>query len=463
MEAAAYQELLRPLVEGRRVVLVGGPVSAWAAPAALLRQLGAEAILVVGTEGQGAGAPPADVEWVSVGGGAPTVHESIRRAMALVRDPPQAVQDAVSSFDPEAGALTIGSFLTEVPEMLGRPFLAWRRPEWIALEDKTTVDALWDRAGVERAPSLVVALERNALARATHAIDAGAGVVWAGDASRGWHGGAELTRPVRSRDDADFVFDAFAGRCREVRVMPFIEGVPCSVHGIVYPDYVVAVRPVEMVCLRRHDVPGFFYAGCATFYDPPDATRDQMRAATQRVGDELRASVGFRGAFTIDGVAGSQGFVPTELNPRSGGGLNTILRAMPSLPVQTLLDALVGGVNLAYDPRELEDLLVTTADKSRAGGTWAVVDTVPVTAERRGLVGGADGWRWAGDETPSAELLSGGHGANGFVRLAADANRTPVGPPFGPAAAAFWEFADRELGTRIGPLEPYDARVRSSR
>ena len=318
---------------------------------------------------------------------------------------------------------------------------------------------LWDRAGIERAPSLIVPLERDALARAARAVDAGAGTVWAGDASGGWHGGAELTRPVRSPEDAELVFRSFAGRCRQVRVMPFIEGVPCSIHGIVYPGYVVAVRPVEMVCLRRRGEPGFFYAGCASFYDPPDATRDRIRDAARRMGDELRSSVGFRGAFTIDGVAGADGFVPTQLNPRSGGGLNIILRAMPELPVQLLLDALVGGVELVYDPRALEELLVRSADESRAGGTWAVVDTVPVTADGRGLVGDADGWRWAGAEAPSGQLLSGGHGANGFVRLAADPHRTPVGPPFGPAAAAFWEFADRELGTRIGTLEAYGPQV----
>ena len=39
------------------------------------------------------------------------------------------------------------------------------------------------------------------------------------------------------------------------------------------------------------------------------------------------------------------------------------------------------------------------------------------------------------------------------MRLAAESDRTPIGPPFAPAAAAFWAFADRELGTGIGPLE----------
>ena len=49
-------------------------------------------------------------------------------------------------------------------------------------------------------------------------------------------------------------------------------------------------------------------------------------------------------------------------------------------------------------------------------------------------------------------VTAGESGAGGFVRLAADSDRTPVGPSFAPAAAAFWAFADRELGTDIGPL-----------
>ena len=51
-----------------------------------------------------------------------------------------------------------------------------------------------------------------------------------------------------------------------VRVMPFLEGVPCSVHGIVLPDGTAALRPVELVTLRRGT--DLVYAGCATFWDP---------------------------------------------------------------------------------------------------------------------------------------------------------------------------------------------------
>ena len=66
-----------------------------------------------------------------------------------------------------------GSFLTESPTLVGRPFVAHRRPEWVALEDKTTVDALLDRAGVARAPSIVVAV--GEAAATWRRLDVGAG------------------------------------------------------------------------------------------------------------------------------------------------------------------------------------------------------------------------------------------------------------------------------------------------
>ena len=81
-----------------------------------------------------------------------------------------------------------------------------------------------------------------------------------------------------------------------VRIMPFLEGIATSIHGIVLPDGVVALRPVEMVTLRRgHELR---YSGCATFWDPPDEVREEMRDVARRVGERLRTEVDFRGAFT---------------------------------------------------------------------------------------------------------------------------------------------------------------------
>jgi hypothetical protein len=451
-----YEALLRPVFEGRRIILAGGPVAAWTATAATMRRLDAEAVLVVGTMGTGLGPlpPPGDATWVTADVSAPSVSDAIHATNRLIADPPPVIRSAIEEFDPDATALAVGGFLNEAPELVGRPFLSYRRPEWLALEDKTEADAVWDRAQVPRAPSVVVPLERRALTNAASAHDAGHGTVWAADASSGWHGGAEGLRWVRVAADVDDALAAYAGRAHHVRVMPFVEGVPCSIHGIVFDDHVAVVRPVEQVTLRRAADSTFFYAGCATFYDPPPAVRTAMRDSAGRVGAMLREEVAFRGAFTIDGVVGADGFVPTELNPRSGAGLALIQKGIADLPLQLLLEALIGGHRLPYDPRTLEATLLAAADRDRGGGTWHLVRSLGAPVDALAVVGGAPGWRRAeAGEEPSGEVSrSEPSGRGSFVRLTAHATRTATGSPFGPAAAAFWAFADRELGTAVGPL-----------
>ena len=167
----------------------------------------------------------------------------------------------------------VGSFLNEAPTLAGRPFLAHRRAEWVALEDKTVIDAFWDRAGVDRLPSSVVPLDRAT--EASELLDRGSGTVWAADARDGFHGGGQATHWVADAASRFRAIAALRPVCDDVRVMPFVDGVPCSIHGIVFDDGVVVLRPVEMVTLRRgHDL---VYAGCATFWDPPTWIRDQMR------------------------------------------------------------------------------------------------------------------------------------------------------------------------------------------
>jgi hypothetical protein len=462
MEGPDYHDLLRPLVAGRRVILAGGVVAASTPVAELVHRLGAEAILIVGTEGVGSGPLPAPevASWVAAE--LPPVSSIVAMIHAgnqLLADPTPELRQAIETFDPAGTALTIGTFLNESPDLLGRPFLAHRRRAWVALDDKTSVDALWDEVGVVRAPSAVVALTGDAARTATAELDTGAGTVWAADSSEGWHGGAEGLRWVRGGHDIDDALRSFAGRARRVRIMPFLDGVPCSIHGIVYPDHVIALRPVEQITLRRVGRPTFFYAGCATFFDPPEPVRESMRAMARRVGEHLRDRVDFRGAFTIDGVIGADGFRPTELNPRSGAGLMVIQRGQPELPLPLLLEALVAGHELPYDPRQLECTLLDGADAHRGGGTWRGVPAAVPETSARPVTGGPDGWRWTTDgETATGEVSAGPSSIGGFVRLSAVAGGTAIGPSFAPAAAAFWAFADHELGTGAGPLEPAVAR-----
>ena len=166
-------------------------------------------------------------------------------------------------------------------------------------------------------------------------VDQGLGTVWSGDAREGFNGGGEYVRWVRDDRQARDAGEFFAAHCDRVRVMPFLDGVPCSIHGVVFPDGVAALRPVEMVTLRRTGAASnqFVYGGMSTHWDPPDADREAMREVARRVATRLAEQVGYRGGFSVDGVLTADGFLPTELNPRFSGGLGAIAKGLPDFPV----------------------------------------------------------------------------------------------------------------------------------
>lgn len=273
----------------------------------------------------------------------------------------------------------LGQFVNTQPSLDGRPFLCHRKPEWLALEDKTVIDAFFDRAEVPRADSDVVAADQELLRDASKRLDRGRGVVWSGDAKEGFNGGAEYVFWVHDNESFAVAADFLSSRCDRVRVAPFLEGIPCSIHGLVLPDGVATLRPVEMMTLRRTDanaLPGsslFTYRGCASFYEPGQKLRAAMATAASRVGRLLRSEVDFRGCFTLDGVVTAQGFLPTEVNPRQGAGLFVMLKGLDSIPVSLLMDALGGGVDLGLSASRIEADLTPIADEHPAGGTWATV------------------------------------------------------------------------------------------
>ena len=462
MEPSLTEEL-RPLFAGRKVVLTGGPLAGLTGVCRRLRELGAERPFLLATGlGTGEVPDPEEAEWCVVEVRAPDVVAEIRAAMRMLRLLPPDVVDALDRWDPERRALVLSPMFNELPEIAGRRVYGPRRPEWRRLEDKVLVDALWDELGVTRAPSEVVTAEPGALRAAAGRLDRGAGTAWAGDARQGFSGGAFCLRWVRDEEDAVEAAAFLGARCDRVRVMPFLEGIPCSIHGVVFPEGVATFRPVEMVSLRRPGgSPGgsgsnrLHYAGAATFWDPPAADREVMRDLARRVGAGLRERVGYRGAFTVDGVLTAEGFLPTELNPRFGAGLATMTRDLPDLPVSLLDRALVEGEPLAFAAGDLERQVLAVADRVRAGGAWTVTKE-PADATRELAVafeGGACQPAPAG-RTPDGVLSFGPSGVGGFVRLALDPDRVPAGPPVAPLAVAAFALADERFGTGIGRLEP---------
>ena len=148
----------------------------------------------------------------------------------------------------------------------------------------------------------------------------------------------------------------FLPRCDRVRVMPFLDGVPCSIHALVLPDGTAVFRPVEISILRDETARTFQYGGLSTYWDAPAPDREAMREAARCVGEHLREAYGYRGAFGIDGVLTADGFRPTELNTRASAGFTQVTQLDRKL-FALLQDVLVLGEDPGVRVADVEALL----------------------------------------------------------------------------------------------------------
>ena len=447
---------LRPHLSGRRFIVFGGVLVGIAGMGRELIELGGEPFLLGATRGTGVWQPPAGVPAHDLGVRASSIMEEFRRAETRYAEPPPRIQRAVDSFDPERTARSAAAFtMADVRSVAGRRRFGGRPRRWLALEDKTRVDALWRATGIPHAPSRVVRAEPTTLRRASAALDRGRGVVWAGDAKRGIHGGAEGTYWVATRSEMARAAGRLARHHDRVRVMPFLPGVPCSIHGIVLPGHTVVLRPVEMVVLRIPGTRTLRYSGVSTIWDPPERARTQMRRVARQVGEALRERVRFRGPFTIDGVLGEDGFLPTELNTRQGGALNAVTAGVPTLPLTWLCLAAIEGLDLDWQPRRMERVLLEVADRRRSGRAMARTDRPRSETTFHPLAVGARGLRRARNRGEAASRLAVGPGATGtHIGWLPDPREIPRGTSIARSAVAAFAWSDRVLDTGIGPLEP---------
>lgn len=460
--AEYWTQLIRPVFEDKKVILAGGVVASQLPRAKQLRELGAASTFILATEGMGTGAAPTeeDGDWFALDP-PPTndLIEEIHASQALLGHLPQSAINALDWYDPDHNALVIGTFHQELPYVAGRKTVAYRKQEWLALDDKTVIDGLWDKVGIQRSPSQIVEVKREAILKAFNGIDRGYGVVLSGDSRDGVSGGALGTRWLHIKEDVDKTIGYFQQHCDRVRVMPFLEGIPCSVHGIVFPDYVVALRPVEMVVLRKDDTSEFFYAGTSTFWDPSSDDREYMRDIAKRAGVNLRDIVNYRGIFTIDGVMSRDGFLPTEMNTRSGAGVRPLMAGLPNFPLELLAQTLSLDTGFDYKPTQLEQFLLANADKQRGGGTWgAIAATLPHFEGKHIKLKDQD-WEWSDESEADGTVIIGESPVGSFVRLTPQNTEQFVGKSFAPYAKTFWRFIDSELDSKIGNLSaPESAR-----
>jgi hypothetical protein len=279
------------------------------------------------------------------------------------------------------------------------------------------------------------------------------GTVWVADNKEGWHGGGEFARWVRSADDEEDAAAWMARHADVVRVMPFLDGIPCSIHGFATRDGVAVFRPIEMLILRHVDRPGFFYAQGANYWEPPDRIVRQMRDAARSVGALLHERLGYVGGFGIDGVATLEGFRPTELNPRLSLGHFLQARLAAELPIGDMERLAIAG-DLEIESAWLEQTVVEKAARDRRGGMMLpIVETID--ADEAGFAFTDDGAVRTDDEEEAAGTLRVGPSTFGSVVIVSlKFERIPVGPSLAPRVPQIIALARALWGVSLPDVEP---------
>ena len=448
MDGESIRQEIAEFHQGKKWILVPDAAAAATPLVDQLREWGSAGIMVVAAvEGVG-DLPKADrIRYTRATGD--TVMHGMRANHAAIENPDPDLLAAVDGFDPERKAMVLGSGFSREATLVGRPVYGARPKDWWALEDKMIVDRLWDDSGVRRAPSAVVPVAEAPAVAAE--LGSELGTVWVADNTEGWHGGGEYARWVRSAEDVAPALAWFTDHAVEVRVMPFLDGIPCSIHGFVTHNGVAVFRPIEMIILRNALQPEFVYAQAANYWDPPVAVRGHMRTAARSVGRLLGDRYGYLGGFGIDGVCTVAGFLPTELNPRLsiGHGLHSHAADMPL----GRMEGMQTEGDLAIDAADLEETLVVAATESRRGGLLLPLggDHAPDKTGVRFVNGRAEAVDPDGECDATMEIGPAVMGSIIIVRL--DPDNTPVGPSIAPRAVAILDLARGLWDLDIPPLE----------
>ncbi|MEN8113403.1 MAG: hypothetical protein ABFS21_03355 [Actinomycetota bacterium] len=449
MDLDRINEEIAEFHRGKKWILLPDVAAGVTAVVEQLKEWGARGIMVAAAM-EGVGDPPAADRLYYTRTSGETVMRGIRAYLDSVERPAAELLAAVDAFDPEGEALVLGAGFSRSTTLVGRRVYGARPAEWGALEDKTSVDRLWDDAGVRRAPSAVVPVDRAADVAPGLASDLG--TVWVADNREGWHGGGEYARWVRDPDHAAAAQRWLSDHADTVRVMPFLDGIPSSIHGFNTRDGVAVFLPMEMVILRHADEPELTYAQAANFWNPPDPVREEMRAVARCVGDLLADRYRYLGGFGIDGVCTADGFLPTELNPRRSIGHGLQSRAA-EVPLDSMERMLLEG-DLDFQAPDLETMIVTAVEESRRGGML-----LPLTARHDNAKVGIrfdEGRAVATDaEEDNDGVMQIGPAVMGsIIILRLDPDSTRIGPSVAPKAIQAIDLARELWGIEVPPLDP---------
>ena len=404
--------------------------------------------------GRGVGDIP-DIPTYTLGTSGDTIMSGIRAFESAVVHLPDEALAALDQFDPGSDAHVLFAGFESHTEIAGRPVFAPRRPDWHAIEDKIGVLDIWREANIAVAPHQVVDASHANLADAHHALDQGSGTVWVADNRTGWHGGGEYLRWVQTPDQLATAVDFMIRNAYQVRVMPFLQGIPCSIHGFVTAHDMAVFRPVEMLTLWRADQ--LVYSGLATTWDPSPGDRDVMRAAAMAVGDVMRSTVSYRGPFSLDGIMAADGFRPTEINPRPSTGLGIQLGEISDIPLGALTRHLTAHPDADIDTVDLEHRILTHADRRRSSRAMFFTERQLPSEQHRVRISDR---AVIADESGPIELSAGPALHGGIVFARSEPGVVAAGSSFAPVVARLAPYVEAWLGIEIGDLD-YATDVRA--
>lgn len=449
---AAATDRLAQLYAGRPVILGPGVLAGFTPWVSWLLELGCPTMVLATTRGAGA-VPGPESRVVEIESPATAmVTDELRLHDRLAHQLPDHAVAAIEAFDPDGlGVFLTTPFVTTDEPILGRRVTGGRPRAFLDLEDKLLADGIWAACGVPAAPYRIVGVDEDELAAATADLAGPLGVVWSGDARDGFNGGGNYVRWVADRTDQRTARAFFGPRCDRIRVMPFLDGVPCSIHGIVLPDGTAALRPVEIAILRNTADRSFTYGGLGTSWDPPEPDRAAMRATVRRVGAHLQSVHGYRGAFGIDGVLTVDGFRPTELNTRMSAGASTVadVDARFFLFLQA---ALLAGIDPGLTVADVESL-VPLMDARRTGKVVAVAEGPKIGGDHSFPVA-FDGRSFSRADAETGNTLVIADTPTGFFAKVEPCVALTAGERLARVNVALLAFVDREYGSAFGPLEP---------
>ena len=356
----------------------------------------------------------------------------------------------IDKFDPEGKAIVIGPFWFSLPTVAGRRVFGFRRPKWILYEDKCAVSAIWDKAGIVQAKSTVVPVSslRNGLPEGWAYP-----LVISGDSSNGMTGGGSHVRAIHSDAQLEAQLGFFEDDCEQLRLMDYVDGTSCSIHGVVLEHTVLSSIPIEMVVVPRADGK-FIYMGASTHWAPSPSELTHLQDIVQRVGAALRDDADFRGTFTIDGVFKAGQFYPTEINTRAGAGIFALYG--PAQLSYYLLDLMLKDAqDIPIDPARFQEWMWDIAQGSRSTRAWGGADIDgPVPNEKHALVFQSGEWIRIADDSDGASTLTISEGRTGaFLQIYVASDTLEAGELLLPYVKAAMHYSDKQWHTQFLSIE----------